>query len=414
MKNVKEMTASLRNRVDHMLEARDASGERDFDARYDIQRIDTLFMILLTLAVLAAGWVGLQAKAIGPVMLWVFASLASGATAGFLFGIPKSGSLTRIETSPAPAGTTSGPMRAGAAAAPSHEDAPSRARPNTNLEEISDWLTKILIGLTLVNLAELKEELGRISTNAAAAIRANPTAADVSTAMAMIIGFALVGFLAAYIYMRLFVQGAMVRSDDQMRLDQYLRAVARAEKIGREQPETTPGAADAVIPSSASLSAAQDVAKAAPSNRPELILEPLRQLASEYEALRQSTEYSGSRTQEMAKIVQRMRPHAIAAAPYIDELIKSSSPGEHLAATVILQMKYLNEHMEWLARRLVEERAFIGYQAASALLARLRVAGPPEARAIQDAVRRAKQDRAELGIAESSLDRLIDKILETQ
>ena len=113
----------------------------------------------------------------------------------------------------------------------------------------------------------------------------------------------------------------------------------------------------------------------------------------------------------MAEIVRRMRPHAIAAAPYINELIQSTSTGDHLAATVILQMKYMPEHMIWLARRLVEERAFIGYQAASALLARVRLAGIQESKEIQAAVMRAKDERVQQNIAESSLDKLIDRIL---
>ena len=70
--------------------------------------------------------------------------------------------------------------------------------------------------------------------------------------------------------------------------------------------------------------------------------------------------------------------------------------------------------MEWLARRMVEERAFIGYQAASALLARVRVAGMAECREIQAAVKAAKIERKRLEISEASLDSLIDQILENQ
>jgi hypothetical protein len=206
----------------------------------------------------------------------------------------------------------------------------------------------------------------------------------------------------------------MVRSDDQM--NRYWNAVELAERLGEADPGQIPsmetGESDPipVMPSAASLTAAQAVADAAPPN-PEVVLQPLRQLASEYESLRLGMDYSKERTGQMAEIVRRMRPHAIAAAPYIGELIRSTSTGEHLAATVILQMKYTPQHMEWLARRLVEERAFIGYQAASALLARVRVAGLPECNAIQAAVRNAKADRERIGMKESTLDRLIDQIV---
>lgn len=385
----------------------------------DLGRINSVLIPFVGLALLAAICVGWKANAVGPVLLWVFASLAAGGTAGFLFGIPKAGMMGKTDSTTVAVDAASALSdTVGNTAAGNGQ----RARPNTNLEEVSDWLTKILVGLTLVNLNELKNQVYHISLNAAAAIRVQPNNSDISVATALVVGFALIGFLVVYLYMRLFVQGAIIRSDDQ--LQQYKTALARAEQIGQQEPKPALnlGADDddaavpavAVVPSAASLTAAQEVANAAPPNRPELVLQPLRQLASQYEALRQSKEYSRSRTQQMAEIVQRMRPHAIAAAPYIDEFVKSTSTGEHLAATVILQMRYMPEYMEWLARRPVEERAFIGYQAASALLARVRVAGIPECKSIQDAVAKTKADRLAQGIAEASLDKLLDQILATR
>ena len=374
----------------------------------DVQRINKLLIPLVFFAILSAIWLGWRAHAVAPVLLWVFACLAAGGTTGFLFGIPKSGS--KVDAPPSNGENTQGTS---SVADPGKEaNGVRRARPNTNLEEVSDWLTKIIVGLALVNFKNLKDEVANISLNAAAAIRLNPTESDVSAATALVVGFSLIGFLAMYLYMRLFVQGAIVRSDDQILV--YKNAVELAELSSRREPESNPEMESPVVPSNASLQAAQKVANAAPPNQPDLVLQPLRKLASEYEILRQGNEYSRERTRKMTEIVQRMRPHAIAAAPYIGELITSTSTGEHLAATVILQMKYLREHMQWLARRLVEERAFIAYQAASALLARIRVAGVPECKEIQDAVASAKQERARFGIDEPSLDKLITQILDAR
>jgi hypothetical protein len=373
----------------------------------DLRQINRFVAPVVIGALTAAAWVGWEANAVGPVLLWVFASVLAGGAAGFLFGIPKSGIAGKAEAQ------ASSPTPTTPAAAAALTTA-TRARPNTNLEEVSDWLTKIIVGLTLVNLRELRDEVGRICLNAAAAIRPNPTASDISAATALVVGFALLGFLAVYLYMRLFVQGAISRSDDQ--LIRYRDAIEFAERMVEKEPATSQdpsadsAAPEPVVPSAASLSAAQAVADAAPADQ-NVVLQPLRQLAGEYESLRGQKEYSAVRTRMMTDIVRRMRPHAIAAAPYIDELIRSTSTGEHLAATTILQMKYMPEYMEWLARRLVEERSFIGYQAASALLARVRVAGRPECKALEDAVRKAKEDRASSGNAEASLDHLIDQIL---
>lgn len=381
------------------------------DGSDDLKRISSLVAPILV-AVGAAMWVGWKADSVAPVLLWVFASFAAGGMMGFLFGIPKSGLTLKAE--PRSNAVTGVPAASAQAATGvlAQADSAQRARPNTNLEEVSDWLTKIIVGLTLVHANDLLEKVGRICFRAAAAIRANPTASDISAATALVVGFALIGFLAVYLYMRLFLQGAMARSDEQM-MNRYLDAVDEAERIGAKEASPDDSAPVPVVPSAASLTAAQAVADVAPSD-PELILQPLRQLACEYEALRLQSDYSNERTRQMADIVRRMRPHAIAAVPYVGELMRSTSTGEHLAATVILQMKYMSEHMEWLARRLVEERAFIGYQAASALLARVRVAGLPECKALQAAVQTAKADRVRLGIAEPSLDRLIDQIVAAQ
>ncbi len=62
----------------------------------------------------------------------------------------------------------------------------------------------------------------------------------------------------------------------------------------------------------------------------------------------------------MTEIVRNMRPHALAAAPFIGELIQRPSPVDPLAVAVVLEMRCVPAHAEWFTRRLVEERAFIG------------------------------------------------------
>ena len=140
----------------------------------DIRRVNRLFIPLFGTALGAAIWVGWMANAVGPILLWVFASLAAGGTAGFLFGIPKAGITQRVEGDMPPAPAIRAGATAGDANASFGRDASLRARPNTNLEEVSDWLTKILVGLTLVNLKELRDGLGSISVHAAAALRPIP------------------------------------------------------------------------------------------------------------------------------------------------------------------------------------------------------------------------------------------------
>src|SRR5215204_5036319 len=72
-------------------------------------------------------------RIIGVSLLWAASTWVSGGFLGFLFAIPQSASRN------------AGDVFSSSAA----------YRSNSNLEEISDWLTKILVGLGLVQLGRL-------------------------------------------------------------------------------------------------------------------------------------------------------------------------------------------------------------------------------------------------------------------
>src|SRR5256885_2192725 len=149
--------------------------KRDYE---DIKKVNTALLPLLTLGLVAAIWVAWRASAIGPVLLWCVACLAVGATVGFLFGIPRAGSQSQKPVAGKDTAKTV------AKTASTGRDVESIGRPNTNLEEVSDWLTKIIVGLTLVNLSTIEARVMAISRNAAAALSAKPSDTDVSAATA--------------------------------------------------------------------------------------------------------------------------------------------------------------------------------------------------------------------------------------
>lgn len=70
-------------------------------------------------------------QSLGILIIIGLTSLVSGGLFGFLFGIPKSNDLEQIQVTK------------------------ENYRSNTNLEQISDWLTKILIGAALVQFKEI-------------------------------------------------------------------------------------------------------------------------------------------------------------------------------------------------------------------------------------------------------------------
>jgi hypothetical protein len=105
-----------------------------------------------------------------------------GGLVGFLFGIPRTLSLPSSDVA---------------------EGALSRDqlqyRVNTNLEQISDWLTKILVGVGLAELHRLPAALRGASDYFAAAIGGH-AAADLSGFLvALLVYFAVVGLMTGYL-----------------------------------------------------------------------------------------------------------------------------------------------------------------------------------------------------------------------
>lgn len=104
------------------------------------------------------------------------ASFLAGGLLGFLFGVP------RALTSDTDKGS-------------SQRD---RLNANTNLEQVSDWLTKIIIGATLVQLGSVVHRFGELATFVSG-IFGNPSTQNKTMAGAIILYSTVFGFFAAYI-----------------------------------------------------------------------------------------------------------------------------------------------------------------------------------------------------------------------
>lgn len=104
---------------------------------------------------------------------------------------------------------------------------------NTNLEQISDWLTKIIVGVTLIEFQTLGESLSDISTDFGPLFHDQYGAA---VAGAVIVFFVTGGFLTTYLWTRIylakeFVKGAMTeeftrRSEIQDKIDASALSIA--------------------------------------------------------------------------------------------------------------------------------------------------------------------------------------------
>ena len=122
-------------------------------------------------------------------LLIAIAGFSGGALIGFLFGLPKAGmprtaNAADDETAEPVAGERSGYL------------------PSTNLEQVSDWLTKILIGVGLVELRDLGTALSGVGAGVAKAVGSGSGAAALT--QVVLVAFAIVGFLASYLWTRLY------------------------------------------------------------------------------------------------------------------------------------------------------------------------------------------------------------------
>jgi hypothetical protein len=84
-------------------------------------------------------------------------------------------------------------------------------RANTNLEQISDWLTKILVGVGLTQIREVPPLLAALASYIAPGLGGGISAP--SLAVAILIFFSIAGFLASYLWARLYLGGAFTQAD---------------------------------------------------------------------------------------------------------------------------------------------------------------------------------------------------------
>jgi hypothetical protein len=206
---------------------------------------------LVVIVLYAASTPGRSIRYIGVGVLTAIAALVTGCLLGFLFGVPKvvsSGELrhrrdaptevTRTQTpdttvttstippSSTPSTSVESTTGDGASTGTSDDSEPAGANagnsgstspfePSTNLSEVSDWLTKLLLGAGLVELTHLGGPLGKLINAVAfglgrsAAVGVPDSAAQVMAGSLLITYFVL-GFLDGYVLTTLWY-GSKVR-----------------------------------------------------------------------------------------------------------------------------------------------------------------------------------------------------------
>lgn len=155
-------------------------------------------------------------KGIGASFLIAGASFVIGGLFGFLFGIPRT--LQREE------GIANGT-----------DKLPELSyMVNSNLEQISDWLTKIIVGVGLTQMYKLPEYLKELASILAPILDGKESSGIYS--ITIIIYFVISGFMLTYLWTRIELTRLLIKAD-KVTLDEarvLLEEKIRIEKLNNE------------------------------------------------------------------------------------------------------------------------------------------------------------------------------------
>ncbi|MFJ9119784.1 hypothetical protein ACIRJO_30115 [Streptomyces sp. NPDC102394] len=153
---------------------------------------------------------------LGSGLLITGAVAVGGAALGFLFGVPHT-----------------------LAAQSDPDGAEVRPRPayvaNTNLEQVSDWLTKLLIGAGLTQLGALSGWFRRLCRTLAPAFGDRPDSAVF--AGALVAEFFVLGFLGGWLSTRLLLASALSEADRRA-LDSFIEAESFSEQGAQDEADS--------------------------------------------------------------------------------------------------------------------------------------------------------------------------------
>ena len=261
---------------------------------------------------------------------------------------------------------------------------------NSNLVEISDWLTKIIVGLGLIHLKDVpvgrpapgRPRGGRLRRcRAGAAVRGLPDgAADRVHAARLRHRLPLHAHLPAG------------RAAPRRRRDAARRAAAGG--VGQARPrdrrcrQRCPRSAWRRHPT---LRSRPRCLRAASCSRPSASRSGWRCRPTPRHHRRQddgagARVRAGARRPCPAATRARVRcraswcrcaASALAALPVLRQLSESASPGERLAAIAILQTRFDPAYIHWLAECVINEVPFVGFHAAVALFQASKIVGEP-------------------------------------
>jgi uncharacterized membrane protein len=171
--------------------------ERAGRGRLAIPQSSILLVAIIFFACNSAGFLAVwlnATRAVGEGSMWALACLSMGALLGFLFGIPKFNRATRSRDA---------------------------LLPNTNIEEVSDWITKIIVGIGLVNFTDIAAYVRTSSIRMGQSMHITDTFAT-----ALIAYFTTLGLIEGYVLTRMFLAREFMADGQGTARDHSLKPIA--------------------------------------------------------------------------------------------------------------------------------------------------------------------------------------------
>lgn len=216
---------STRTRIDGFLGIRDI-------------RAATMGSLLVVFAIMLIATIAESGVAAGIVIVFSIALTLIGFIVGLLFSMPRA---------IAAANDSDKKTQSVPSSDPAQREAPLYS-PNVNLEQVADWLTKIIVGVGLVEAQHISEFVWKGAVTLGGQLNETNPSIDADGAAAlslgMIVGFPLVGFIGGFFAMKLYISRAMYASEKDIFRPVSYTPVAK-EAVEDELRRTTAVPSDA-------------------------------------------------------------------------------------------------------------------------------------------------------------------------
>jgi hypothetical protein len=294
--------------------------------------LNWLSIVILLFGVLIVVIFGSSLSGKATIFLWMLACLLTGSAIGFLFGIPK---ILQNNQAPQSAPITITPAY--------------QQQVNTNLTDISDWLTKIIVGLGLVNLSKIQPYLSKVAKILAVGL-SQPTASPSGLAFAFaygtIVSYLVLGFLFGYITTRLYLASAFSEADQKA-----LRTIV-------QKTEEAAGAAQSALQKVEFALIKPSTSFRKGSQIPE---EELTQCAQSYNNIRNTMPSGNPRTRKMTEIIKEMMNIVPSLTTFdISQTLKEGDNGKRLGGYAYLYIKPDYQYLEELVDAFTTDKTPFG------------------------------------------------------